>query len=486
MSNLFPDNSLISHDYSMTNIFKSLTIILCILLFSGCGVIYRGAQHSATNFKNSTLFWQGRHGELTDKEKIWAAVAWTYFENNVNPETGLVNSVDRYPTTTMWHVADYLAALVAAKEFELIDSLEFDHRLSQVLKFLNTMDLFFGRLPNKVYNTKTGKMVNYANQNEEIGWSAVDLGRLLLWLKIVSVWHPIYSEYVDKIVLRWSFCDLLDRCGLLYGGTKIQGKIDLYQEGRLGYEEYAALGYRVWGFDTRQSSSIEPYQLASIFGVDIAHDGRDPRETGTFSPVVTLPYVLTGIEINWDNINDTFGLDSSHSDSELSNLADKIYQVQALRYEKEKIFTARTDHQLGKAPFFVYDSIFAAGYAWNTISDGGDVYNNLSLVSTRAAFGLWALWKTEYTTRLIEVLEALYDKDRGWYEGRYELTGGYDNTITASTNTVILEALLHKSRGKLYSPPDESSYGEILLQDEFKRPGRCFPPERKQCPLSKQ
>jgi len=464
-------------------VFRCALVLLCLYSLTGCGVVYRGVKHTAVSFKNSGLFWQGRHGQLTEKEKVWAKVAWSYFENNVNPKTGLVNSVDRYPTTTMWNVADYLAALVAAREFDLIDQLEFDHRLSRVLKFLNTMDLFFGRLPNKVYNTKTGKMVNYGNQNEEIGWSAIDLGRLLLWLKIVSVWHPIYSEYIDKIVLRWSFCDLLDRCGLLYGGIKIQGKIDLYQEGRMGYEEYAALGYQVWGFDTKQSSSLSPYELASIYGVQIAYDGRDPRETGTFAPVVTLPYVLTGIETNWDKSNDKSTLDSVHSDNELSTLAEKIYRVQALRYEKEKIFTARTDHQLGKPPFFVYDSIFAAGYPWNTISDSGDVYTDLSLVSTRAAFGMWALWKTEYTDQLIDVLEALYDEDRGWYEGRYELTGGYDNTITASTNAVVLEALLHKLRGKLFSPPEQPSYGEILLQDEFKRPGRCFPPERKQCEL---
>ena len=87
-------------------------------------------------------------------------------------------------------------------------------------------------------------MVNYSNQPEEIGWSAIDIGRLLLWLKIVSVRYPEFSEYIDRIVLRWSYCDLLDRCGLLYGGSMAQGKINLFQEGRLGYEEYAAVGYQ--------------------------------------------------------------------------------------------------------------------------------------------------------------------------------------------------------------------------------------------------
>lgn len=31
-----------------------------------------------------------------------ARIAWTYFENNTDPDTGLVNSADQYPSTTMW------------------------------------------------------------------------------------------------------------------------------------------------------------------------------------------------------------------------------------------------------------------------------------------------------------------------------------------------------------------------------------------------
>lgn len=45
---------------------------------------------------------------LSEEEFEWANVAWQYFENNYQENTGLVNSVDGYPSTTMWDTASYL------------------------------------------------------------------------------------------------------------------------------------------------------------------------------------------------------------------------------------------------------------------------------------------------------------------------------------------------------------------------------------------
>ena len=196
-----------------------------IVALTGCGVVVRGVYNGLSALSNTTPLHQGRHGQLTEQEQRWAKVAWQYFVHNFQPQTGLVNAADRYETATMWHVADTLAALVAARELALVEAQEFNRRLSQLLHFLNTMPLFFGRLPNKVYNTSTGAMVNYANQPEEIGWSAVDIGRLLIWLEITAERYPELSEYIDKAVFRWNFCEVLDRCGTLYGGARVQDTV---------------------------------------------------------------------------------------------------------------------------------------------------------------------------------------------------------------------------------------------------------------------
>ena len=105
------------------------------------------------------------------------------------------------------------------------------------------------------------------------------------------------------------------------------------------------------------------------------------------------------------------------------------------------------------------------------------------MVSTRAVFGMWALWRTEYTDTLLTSIKQMYAPDRGWYEGRYEKSGAYDRTVTLATNTMVLESILYKATGKLYYHPDEPTYMEAYLQDIFTRPNQCFPPEREVCDI---
>lgn len=441
----------------------------------GCGVVARGTYKAISEIRNSELWYQGRHGKLTETELGWAKIAWKYFENNYQPETGLLNSVDKYPTTTLWHIGDLLAAMTIAREFEFITTKDFDDRISALLEFLNKMDLFFGKLPNKAYNTQTGAMVGYDNQPNEIGWSAIDIGRLLIWLKIIATRHPQFTEYIEKAVLRWNFCEIIGADGTLYGGSKVQNQIKMFGEMGPGYIDYCKMGFKVWGFVAVPKPEFDSRHRVRIEGIEIVYDSGGAREKGTNAPIVSGPFLLYGLEFNWDFLSEYKNLDSEHTNSDIADLAERIYRIQEARYKRKGILTARTDHQLGKAPFYLYDSIFAGGYPWNSISDNGDVYQDLALVSTRAAFGMWSLWRTGYTSRLMQAVEELYDKDRGWYEGRYEQTGAHEKTITSSTNCFVLEALAHKSFGKLYTPRDESTYRSIKLRDVFRHPGRCHP-----------
>ncbi len=461
--------------------FLSIALGLVVCMASGCGLVARGVSEVVEVGSRPNLFHHGRYGELTEREEEWAKIAWKYFENNVSETTGLVNSLDAYPSASMWHLADYLAALMAAREFDFVNAKEFDTRLSTVLKFLNEMPLFFNRLPNKLYHTEHGGMIDYANQPAEQGWSALDIGRLLIWLKLIAARYPEYSEYIDRAVLRWNFCDVIDRCGTMYAGARIQDKVELFQEGRLGYEEYAATGFQLWGFNTRDASDFEPKAQTVIHGVEIPYDARDARTTGTYSPVLSGPYIYHGLEFAWDEVYDRRRFGREPTNTLMADMAQRVYDVQEARYINKRIFTARTDHNLAQAPYFLYDSIFSDGYAWNSIADNGEAYPQLALVATRAAFGMWALWDTEYTDRLMLVVKDLCDPEKGWFEGRYENSGGHDETFTASTNALILESLLYKRFGKLYQAALEPSYGQLLLLDQFKQPGKCFPPERPIC-----
>ncbi|MEL6614543.1 MAG: DUF3131 domain-containing protein, partial [Bacteroidota bacterium] len=118
-----------------------------------------------------------RRGPLTESEMEMARVAWRYFENNTQEETGLANAVNNYPSVTMWDTGSYMGGMVAAEHFGIIDRAEFDRRMVKLLATLTTLDLFRGEMPNKVYHTRTGAKVDYRNQPGEIGFSALDLGR---------------------------------------------------------------------------------------------------------------------------------------------------------------------------------------------------------------------------------------------------------------------------------------------------------------------
>jgi len=56
---------------------------------------------------------------LTATELEMAKVAWTYFQNNTDDNTGLVNSVDGYTASTLWDTASYLLALISARDLDL-------------------------------------------------------------------------------------------------------------------------------------------------------------------------------------------------------------------------------------------------------------------------------------------------------------------------------------------------------------------------------
>lgn len=424
----------------------------------------------------------GRRGPLTPREMTMARVAWQYFERNFQPETGLVNSVDDYPTMSLWDTASYLGALVAAVELEIIPTSEFDVRLAQLLATLAELSFFRDELPNKVYNTRTLEKVDYTNRPGEIGFSALDLGRLLILLKITKERYPEHRDAVDRFVLRWNFCNVV-KDGQMFGAVVgSNGRTRYLQEGRLGYEEYAAKGFRLWGFDPYVAARAEPVAHIELFGVEIPYDARDPRRTDAHNYVVTESYVLDAIELNWDHPDDRSLDDTLHSDPMMVDYGQRIYEVQERRHAATGILTARTEHQLDGPPFFVYDTIFSDGYPWNTLTEAGQIVPEFAAVAIKGAIGLWAIWETPYTDRLFEAIADAYDPERGFYEGLYEDGRGHIDTFTANNNGILLETLLHKVQGKLLRWSGGDGLWEAVMRNptlaaEFTAREKCLPVE---------
>ncbi|OUS32566.1 hypothetical protein A9Q99_00390 [Gammaproteobacteria bacterium 45_16_T64] len=421
----------------------------------------------------------GRRGKLSEKELNMARIAWRYFENNYQPKTGLVNAVNNYPSVTMWDLASYLGGLVSVRELKIITKKQFDERMIALLRTLNNLELYRGEVPNKVYHSKTAKKVDYTNKPGEIGYSALDIGRFLIWMKIIKERYPEFAGAIDKSIFRWNFCHILDENGTMFGAHGKKGKPTKYvQEGRLGYEEYAAKGFGLWGFNTERSSKPEPYDIIKLYGHQIPYDSRDPRRLRAHNYVVTESYVLDGIELNWDLPTDETSADNVHSVAWMVDFAQRIYEVQEARYFHSGILTARTEHQLASSPYFVYDTIYTDGYAWNTITESGKYVPQYSAIALKGALGLWSLWETPYTDLLFNAVSDLYDEEKGFYEGKFENGKGLINTFTSNNNGIILETLLYKEQGKLLKFNDLDSFWEKMLDNEFQGQGKCLPGKR--------
>jgi hypothetical protein len=375
---------------------------------------------------------------LTDHEKAWGNTAWQYFENNYQPETGMVNSVDNYPASTMWDTSSYLMALISARKLDIISNEKFDERVSKVLTSLAKLELFEGELPNKSYNTKTLEMVDYANNKSirGIGWSAIDVGRLLVPLNILVWQYPQHTYEVKRVTSKWRF-NMLIKEGVMYG-TAIdkEGKTVYVQEGRLGYEQYAAKSLELLGLDVSNAVNYMHFlKYVDIYNIAVPIDSRDPDIFKAHNYVVSEPYILEGLEYGWGLTSDEF--------------AYRVFAAQEQRYLITGVLTAVSEDNLDQAPYFVYNTVYTDGKEWQTITVDGTDASKFRSISTKAVIGWHVLYNNDYTKKLMSSVEKLNDPKKGWYSGLYEVNGKPNKSITANTNAIILESLCYKRFGPM-------------------------------------
>ena len=428
-----------------TNLVRARShIVFMLALLTAFGIVttmenmdFENRVSARVNIKNDTVMELPKSRPLNSEEQEWAKIAWRYFENNTIEETGLVNSAHKYNASTLWDTSSYMMGLISAHRLEIVTEDEFNTRILKLLASLAEMPLFEGKLPNKSYNTISLKMVDYKNRAsaEGIGWSAIDIGRFMVPINVLVWNYPEFTNEVQKVVNSWDL-DAMIKEGSLYGALRENNKTQYLQEGRLGYEEYAAKSLQLMGFDVAEALDYQSWlKFIKIYGINVATDSRRPEEFTAHNYVVSEPYILDGIEFGWDQVSQQF--------------SNRVYAVQKARYEDTGILTAVSEDNIDQAPYFVYNTVFTGGKAWNAITESGEDASEFKSLSTKAAFGWHALYETDYTKKLIETASKLYDEEKGWYSGLYEKTGKPNKALTANTNGIILESLAYKALGPL-------------------------------------
>ena len=374
---------------------------------------------------------------LTPEEQQNAQVAWQYFRENTQANTGLVNAVAAYPSTSLWDMGNSLIALHAAERLNIINSTEFDQKIQSFLTTLNSLQLVDRKLPNKAYNTTNAKMVDYQNRPAPlgIGWSALDIGRLLTALHILQDCRPNYAPQIREITTKWQLSKAIED-GQLVGATGTKNRRQLVQEGRVGYEEYAALGFKLWGLDPFKALDRTAFrQFVEIDGIRLPIDRRDYANSNANNYVVSESYILQGME---------FG-----GDEEFQTTTQKVLEVQQKRFEKTNILTAVTEDHIQGKPYFLYNTIYANGKPWANITEENKDYPKLRALSTKAAFGWHYLYpEHDYSKKLLATAQQLKAPNgSGFYAGQFEETKAPNAILTANTNALVLVALLYKSQG---------------------------------------
>jgi Protein of unknown function (DUF3131) len=374
-----------------------------------------------------------------EADKIAARRAWSYFERNWNPQTGFVNSVENYAWTTWWDQGSAILGIHAAYQLGLIDKAKFNRMSDRFLKTLENLPLPATGLPNKAYSTNTAQMRRLDNTPDprgSSGWSVLDQARLLMGLHVIRTHYPEYKDRIERLVKRWKLSKLV-QSGWLYGGiTDRQGKFITVQEGRLGYEQYAAYSLKLWGIEAANALYNLPVQTIEVDGITLQVDRRNLQNSGASNHLTNDPYLLWGLELGWPDSVKTQVLN--------------LLKVQAQRFRRTGILTAVNEDSIDRQPYFLYYSIYADGRSWNAINVRGQSHPQLRFVSTKAAFAWQALMQDDaYTTTLRNAVQNLAAPNRGYFSGRYENPRlGANASINVNTNAIILESLLYQARGR--------------------------------------
>jgi hypothetical protein len=317
--------------------------------------------------------------------------------------------------------------VACAEKLGIISSQRASELLGSSLRSLAKMPLYNGELPNREYNTVTAAMSGpKAVAGKGTGWSALDVGRLLIWLKIVTAWHPEYAGLTREIVGRWKFSRLAragEMYGVYYGGAREYQR----QEGRLGYEQYSASGYERWGIPMEKAKDYVETRPVEVLGVKLAADKRNV-------PYLTSePFLLAAFELGT-------------IDSTYTALTNNLYSAQERRWEMTHQLTAASEDSLDRAPWFVYFNIYYQGQSWQCRDHSGQLSPHNCGFSTKAAFGWAGLLDDDYS-RLLEENARMLGSPDGYLAGQYP-DGQKNASLNINTNAVILEAMLYRHRGR--------------------------------------
>jgi uncharacterized protein DUF3131 len=361
-----------------------------------------------------------------------AEAAWRFADRNYVEATGLTKPFDYYGVGTMWDVASSLAAMFSATELGLLDRTQYDHRMRRALLTLERLPLFDGIGFNKEYAVDAGRIIGIQHTPSDRGYgiSATDNGRLLLWLRIIASRHPQHAASARRVAQRLKMDEFVDD-GYLIGRqlSKRTGRTREFQEGRIGYEQYAARGFEVWGTVAANALDIgKNARSRLVSGVEV------PSDTRGADRLTSEPFVLLGLEVGWTPAERA--------------VARNVLAAQRARYAETKRLTLVSEDAINRAPdYFFYNTVLSRHGPWSIdVQRPGARLTGPRWLSTKAAFGWHALLPDDYTRMVVDTVRARALVNGVWGSGVFD-NGRPTATPNINTAAGVLEAALYRSYG---------------------------------------
>lgn len=368
-----------------------------------------------------------------------AQAAWKFVNANYEPATGLVHAQPDWAFPTLWDIGSAMGATYGALQLGFITQAEYVDRTRRLIATLQRATLYDNAVFGRNYDARTGALVDEAGKpsTRGTGYSALDLGRLFTWLKIAALTAPELASSAEAVTKRIRV-DRVVQDGYLRGEQIMKGATtpEKYQEGRLGYEQYAAEGLALWGLRAKNALQVDKHRRkASVLGVQVSSDARG------LDRLTSEPFILHGMEI---------GLSGRMQEIALQTLA-----AQAQRYVKTGTVTVASEDALKIPPhYFYYYCVLCSGreFVINVHSPGVEL-DAPRWVSAKAAYAWHALMPSRYTWMAVETVRPALDSTRGWATGVMEGTGKSTETYTLNTAGIVLEAAAYMKRGKPFAQP---------------------------------
>ncbi len=360
-----------------------------------------------------------------------ARLAWCYFDQLTNPETGLCPSTVQFAKVdqqehrklTMWDIGSLIQAVVAAKSIGLIDQDEFVGRSTAILNSLPAVPIAGLTLPCSEISIDTPS-------DGTTDFNICDTARLFSALKALSEF-PAMKDPVAALVSRWDVEQ-----------TVRNGRIFAIDNGRFvdahgsHCAHYASASFAHWGIDVDS-----PY--AAMAG-DTPADAQMNLlyEVARIGSLGAEPLLLNGLELGFTKPT--------------SYLSDVLFDMQRKAYRDTGKFHCVSEAPMNEAPWFTYQGLLvdapAGANPWDVAAsppqakyENAEFRQRALMVSSKAAFLWWALRPTEYSRGLVDLV-----RRKGRIPGRGYASGIYSNTGKATenygdinTNGIILQSVAH-------------------------------------------